>query len=52
MPPKRDLDFGIDIIPVTHPISIPLYKIDLAELKVLKEQLKNLLEKGFIRPSV
>lgn len=37
VPPKRELDFGIDSIPVTHPISILLYEIYLAELKVLKE---------------
>ena len=50
--PKREIDFGIDIIPDTRPIFIPPYKMAPAELKDLKEQLKDLLDKGFIRPSV
>ena len=33
-----------------QPISIPLYKIALVELRELKEKLKYLLERGFIRP--
>ena len=32
-------------------ISIPPYRMTPAELKELKEQLRDLLEKGFIRPS-
>ncbi|XP_075092245.1 uncharacterized protein LOC142172512 [Nicotiana tabacum] len=35
-----------------QPISIPPFRMALAELRELKEQLKDLLEKGFIRPSV
>ncbi|XP_070003088.1 uncharacterized protein [Nicotiana sylvestris] len=46
------LIFGIDVIPGTHPISIPPYIMAPAKLKELKEQLKDLQEKGFIRPSV
>lgn len=42
----------IDLLSNTQPISIPLYYISLAELKKLKEQLKDLLDKGFIRPSI
>src|SRR5688572_25241435 len=51
IPPKREIDFGIDLLPVTNPISIPPYRMAPAELKELKEQLKDLLDKGFIRPS-
>ncbi|XP_075089596.1 uncharacterized protein LOC142170798 [Nicotiana tabacum] len=51
MPLDRDIDFCIDL-PGTQPISIPLYRMALAELKELKEQLQELLYKGFIRPSV
>ena len=36
----------------THLISISHYRIALAELKKLKDQLKNLLDKGFIYPSM
>ncbi|XP_070057880.1 uncharacterized protein [Nicotiana tomentosiformis] len=52
MPPDRDIDFGIDLLPGTHPISIPSYRMAPTELKELKEQLQELLDKGFIRPSV
>ncbi|XP_070002832.1 uncharacterized protein [Nicotiana sylvestris] len=33
MPPDRDIDFGIDLVPGTQPISIPLYRIAPVELK-------------------
>ena len=45
-------DFGIDLVLGTQPISIPPYRMAPAELKELKEQLQELLDKGFIRPSV
>ncbi|WMV24069.1 hypothetical protein MTR67_017454 [Solanum verrucosum] len=41
--PEREIDFGIDILLGTRPISIPPYIMALAELKKLKEQLKDLL---------
>ncbi|KAH0657090.1 hypothetical protein KY285_031972 [Solanum tuberosum] len=50
IPPEREIDFGIDLLPDTQPISIPPYQIASIELKKLKEQLKDLLDKGFIRP--
>jgi len=52
VPPERDIDFVIDLEPGTKPISIPPYRMAPAELKELKEQLEDLLKKGFIRPSV
>ncbi|KAH0655125.1 hypothetical protein KY290_030926 [Solanum tuberosum] len=52
VPPKREINFGIDLLPDTQPISIPPYKMAPAELKELKEQLKDLLDKGFIRLSI
>ena len=39
------------MLPGTQPISIPPYRMAPAELKELKDQLKDLLDKGFIRPS-
>ncbi|WMV30377.1 hypothetical protein MTR67_023762, partial [Solanum verrucosum] len=51
VPPEREIDFGIDLLPDTQPISIPPYRMAPAELKELKEQLRDLLEKGFIRPN-
>ena len=52
MPPDRDIDFCIDLASGTQRISILLYRMAPPELKELKEQLQDLLEKGFIRPSV
>ncbi|XP_070003695.1 uncharacterized protein [Nicotiana sylvestris] len=52
LPPERIIDFGIDLMPGTQPISIPPYRMAPAELNELREQLKDLLDKGFIRPSV
>ncbi|KAH0761174.1 hypothetical protein KY290_017247 [Solanum tuberosum] len=51
-PTLEEINFGIDLIPDTEPISIPPYKMALAKLKELKEQLKDLLDKAFIRPSI
>jgi len=52
IPPEREIDFGIDLLPDTQPISIPPYGMVPAELKELKEKLKDLLDKGFIQPSI
>ncbi|XP_070036495.1 uncharacterized protein [Nicotiana tomentosiformis] len=37
IPPDRDIDFGIDLLPGTQPISIPPYHMAPTELKELKE---------------
>ncbi|KAH0777818.1 hypothetical protein KY290_009229 [Solanum tuberosum] len=50
--PEREIDFGLDLLPYNCPMSIPPYRMAPTELKELKEQMKDLLEKGFIRPSV
>ena len=52
LPLDRELEFGIELLLGSAPISIPLYKITLAELKELKTQLQDLVDKGFIRSSV
>ncbi|WMV58402.1 hypothetical protein MTR67_051787 [Solanum verrucosum] len=49
IPPEWEIDFGIYLLSDTQPISIPPYRMALAELI---EQLKDLLEKGFIRPII
>ncbi|XP_070045212.1 uncharacterized protein [Nicotiana tomentosiformis] len=51
IPLEREINFSIDLLSGTQPISISPYRMVPAELKELKEQLKNLLEKGLIRPS-
>jgi hypothetical protein len=52
LPPEREIDFSIELIPGTAPISQAPYRMAPAELKELKTQLQELLDKGFIRPSV
>ena len=52
LPPDREIEFSIDLIPGTGAISKAPYRMAPAELKELKEQLQELLDKGFIRPSV
>jgi len=52
MPLDRDIDFGMDLLSGTQPISIPPYRMASAEVRELKEKLQELLDKGFIRPSV
>jgi hypothetical protein len=51
MPPERAIEFKIELQPSTTPISKAPYKMSREELAELKIQLKNLLDKGFIRPS-
>nr|GFA79972.1 putative reverse transcriptase domain-containing protein [Tanacetum cinerariifolium] len=52
IPPIREVEFNIELIPGSEPISKASYRMDLIELKELKDQLQELLERGFIRPSV
>ncbi len=52
LPPKREVKFSIEVLPGTAPISIALYMMAPTELKELKIQLQELLDKGFIRPSM
>ena len=52
VPPEREIEYGIDFITDTLSISISSYIMAPSDLKELKYQLKYLLDKGFIRPSV
>ena len=51
LPPKREVVFTIDLTRAT-PISKDSYRATPMELKELKVQLQELLDKGFIRPNV
>jgi hypothetical protein len=51
LPPDRDVEFGIELIPGTAPISRRPYRMPPDELAEMKKQLEELLKKGFIRPS-
>ena len=52
LPPEREVNFGIELKPGRTPISKAPYRMAPAELKELKLQLQELLNQGFIRPSV
>ncbi|KAK1651955.1 hypothetical protein QYE76_069760 [Lolium multiflorum] len=52
MPPDREIEFTIDLIPGTAPIAKVPYKMGPKELKELKEQLDDLEQKGFIQESI
>jgi len=48
LPPKREIEFAIDLIPGASPVSISQYRMAPSELAELKKQLEDLLEKQFI----
>jgi len=52
LPPRREIDFSIDLLPESTPISKAPYRMSLLELTELKIQLQELLDKEYIRPSV
>ena len=52
LPPDRNLEFTIKVIPGTVPISKAPYRMAPIELTKLKKQLQEYLDKSFIRPSV
>ncbi|KAM1242836.1 hypothetical protein ACFX2G_035146 [Malus domestica] len=51
LPPDREVEFTIDLLPGTNPISLTPYRMAPAELRELKTQLQELVDKGFIQPS-
>ena len=48
LPPDRELEFVIDLVPGTTPIAQRAYRMTAAELAELKEQIRDLLDKGYI----
>ncbi|GKD88437.1 hypothetical protein Tco_1363944 [Tanacetum coccineum] len=51
LPPPRQVKFRIELVPGAAPVARAPYRLAPSELKELSDQLKELLEKGFIRPS-
>ncbi|GKF24453.1 hypothetical protein Tco_0076775 [Tanacetum coccineum] len=51
LPPTRQVEFHIEIILGAAPVARAPYHLAPAEMKELAEQLKELSDKGFIRPS-
>ena len=48
LPPDREVEFTIDLLPGTNPISLTPYRMAPAELRELKTQLQELVDKGFL----
>nr|GEZ53111.1 putative reverse transcriptase domain-containing protein [Tanacetum cinerariifolium] len=51
LPPTRPVEFQIDLVPGAAPVAWAPYRLAPSEMKELAKQLKELSEKGFIRPS-
>ena len=51
LPPRRVVDFGIELHPGTLTVSMTPHRMAPVELQELRVQLQELLDKGFIRPS-
>ena len=52
LPPDHEVEFAIDLVPGAKPIHKAPYRMALVKLKELKEQLQELLDRGFICPSL
>ncbi|GJV74183.1 putative reverse transcriptase domain-containing protein [Tanacetum coccineum] len=51
LPPPRQVEFKIELVPGAAPVARAPYRLAPSELKELADQLQELSEKGFIRPS-
>ncbi|GJS02251.1 putative reverse transcriptase domain-containing protein [Tanacetum coccineum] len=51
LPPTRQVEFQIDLVPGAAPVARAPYRLAPSKMKELSEQLKELSDKGFIRPS-
>lgn len=52
LPPRRNLDFTIELKPRVTPVSKSPFRMSVPELTELKMYLQGLLDKGYIRPNV
>ncbi|KAD2805246.1 hypothetical protein E3N88_38623 [Mikania micrantha] len=52
LPPVRQVEFRIDLIPGAAPVAKASYRLAPSEMQELSGQLQELLDKGFIRPSL
>src|SRR3954466_906081 len=52
LPPQRNVDHKIDVIPRSEPFKRGIYLLSQQQLKVLREELDRLLELELIRPSI
>ncbi|KAI3745140.1 hypothetical protein L1987_58244 [Smallanthus sonchifolius] len=52
LPPTRQVEFRIDLVPGANPVAKSPYHLAPSEMRELSSQLRELSDKGFIRPSV
>src|SRR4051812_10147227 len=52
LPPQREIEFRIDILPGASPIALPMYRMAPVERDELQRQLAELMKLGFIRRSM
>jgi hypothetical protein len=52
LPPARQVEFRIDLVPGATPVAKAPYRLAPSEMHELSSQPQELLDKGFIRPSV
>ena len=52
LPPQHEIEFSVELLPEYAPVLKIPYKMSIPELTELKIQLQELLDKGYIRPSV
>ncbi len=52
IPLNREIEFVIDVVPGTAPVSKAAYRMVPAELRELKAQPQDLMDRGFVRPSM
>jgi hypothetical protein len=52
LPPRRDIDFSIELAPRAAPVSRTPYRMNTPELIELKLQLKEMIDRGYIWPNV
>ncbi|GJR98016.1 putative reverse transcriptase domain-containing protein [Tanacetum coccineum] len=51
LPPTRQVEFQIDLVPGASPVARSPYRLALSEMQELSNQLKELSDRGFKRPS-
>jgi hypothetical protein len=52
LPPKRDIDFSINLIPGEAPVSKAHYRMSTPELEEIQLHLEEIMKKGYIHPSL